>query len=216
MELQARPSPIVIHLEALFGTFIIILPSELPDKTFIATLVLATRYPRIWVWIGVVLAFALQTVIAVVAGGLLTLLPNAVVLGVTSLLFALGAIILFRGGLRSRAVAAAAADEERTEVLTRAKTVTHGWQALGIAFAVIFLAEWGDLSQILTAGLAARTANPFSVGLGSWLALATISAIAVLGGAWLQRTIPLWRVRLIAAVLLTGLALWTLWELVQS
>jgi len=206
----------VISFEALAGAFLIILPSELPDKTFIATLVLATRYPRFWVWLGVSLAFALQTVIAVVAGGLLTLLPQVLVLGITAALFAIGAFILLRGGLRSRAAAIAAADDERAEVLERTREVTHGWQAMGIAFAVIFLAEWGDLSQILTAGLAARTADPVSVGLGAWFALITISGAAVLAGSWLQQRVPLWRVRLVSAVLLSLLALWTLWELFQT
>jgi putative Ca2+/H+ antiporter (TMEM165/GDT1 family) len=203
----------VIQLDALASAFLIILPSELPDKTFIATLVLATRYSRLWVWVGVGLAFALQTTIAVLAGGLLTLLPQVLVLGITATLFVIGAFVLFRGGLRSRAVALAAADEERAEVLERTRAVTHGWQAVGIAFTIIFLAEWGDLSQILTAGLAARTADPLSVGIGAWLALLTISGAAVLAGGWLQQKVPLWRVRLVSGALLSALALWTVWEL---
>ena len=73
--------------------FLLILPAELPDKTFIATLVLSTRYSRIAVWLGVIVAFAVQTAIAVAAGGLLSLLPQRIVLGITFILFAAGAVL---------------------------------------------------------------------------------------------------------------------------
>jgi putative Ca2+/H+ antiporter (TMEM165/GDT1 family) len=204
---------VTVDWQAFFTTFLVILPSELPDKSFIATLVLATRYQRGWVWLGVSLAFAVQTTIAVVAGGLIGLLPQAAVLGAATALFAAGAIILFRGGLRSRTAAKSEADAEADEVRERTHTVTRSWQAAGVAFMVIFVAEWGDLTQLLTAGLVARTGDPISVGLGAWLALITISAAAVLVGGWLQSRVPLWRVRLISGFVLTGLAIWSGWEL---
>ncbi len=58
-----------------FGTIFLV---ELPDKTFIAALVLSTRYRPLAVWLGVGLAFAVQTLVAVTAGALATLLPDAV------------------------------------------------------------------------------------------------------------------------------------------
>ncbi|MEI6363909.1 MAG: TMEM165/GDT1 family protein, partial [Actinomycetes bacterium] len=61
----------MIDLVIVLTTFALIFPAELPDKTFIATLVLSTRYRHLWVWIGAVAAFGVQMVIAVVAGGLL-------------------------------------------------------------------------------------------------------------------------------------------------
>jgi putative Ca2+/H+ antiporter (TMEM165/GDT1 family) len=60
----------------------LIVPVELPDKTFVATLVLATRYRPLLVWIGVGLAFTVQTAVAVTAGGLLTRLPHRPVVAV--------------------------------------------------------------------------------------------------------------------------------------
>ena len=56
--------------------FALIFPVELPDKTFVASLVLATRYRPLPVWIGVSAAFFVQTVVAVTAGSLLSLLPS--------------------------------------------------------------------------------------------------------------------------------------------
>src|SRR2546423_9934414 len=81
---------------AAAATFGLILPAELPDKTMVATLVLATRY-RPWpVWVGVTAAFFVQSLVAVVAGGLLARLPHRPVLALTAVLFATGAFLLLR------------------------------------------------------------------------------------------------------------------------
>ena len=65
-----------IDLALAVTAFALIFPAELPDKTFIATLVLSTRFRQWPVWLGVSSAFAVQVVIAVTAGGLLALLPT--------------------------------------------------------------------------------------------------------------------------------------------
>ncbi|MSX38982.1 MAG: UPF0016 domain-containing protein, partial [Actinobacteria bacterium] len=91
-----------LDIVVVFATFAIIFPAELPDKSFIATLVLATRYRHRWVWLGASVAFGVQMVIAVAAGQVLSLLPRLLVLGATFVLFAIGAVILVRGGLRAR------------------------------------------------------------------------------------------------------------------
>ena len=84
------------------------------------------------------------------------------------------------------------------------------------SFVVLFTAEWGDLSQLLTAGLAARTGEPVSVGIGSWLSLILVAGIAVLAGRWLQQRVPIWRIRLVSGAILAALAVWTIVEFVQS
>lgn len=200
--------------------FLLIFPAELPDKTFIATLVLSTRYRRLAVWVGVALAFAVQSAIAVAAGGLLALLPQRLVLGVTCVLFAAGAILMLVSGLRARSAEAAqeASEEEEFEEAA-ARRAGESTSALRIAitsFIVLFTAEWGDLSQLLTAGLAARTGQPVSVFLGAWLALIVVAGIAVLVGGWLQQRVALWRIRLVSALVLAGLAAWTLVEFIQA
>ena len=200
--------------------FILIFPAELPDKTFIATLVLSTRYRRLAVWIGVAVAFAVQSAIAVAAGGLLSLLPQRLVLGVTFLLFAAGAVLMLVSGLRARSAELAEEEEEaeefEEEAARRAGGSTSTLRIAITSFIVLFTAEWGDLSQLLTAGLAARTGQPLSVFLGAWLALIIVAGIAVLIGGWLQKRVALWRIRLVSAAVLAALAAWTLVEFIQA
>jgi Ca2+/H+ antiporter, TMEM165/GDT1 family len=211
---------------AALSTFALILPAELPDKTFIATLVLATRFRRFPVWLGVASAFFVQTLIAVTLGGLLSLLPTRVVAAAAAVLFAIGAIVLFRGGLESRREAEA----ERAELLDEEAAAldeaaarmgadegrTSGWKIFATSFVVLFVAEWGDLSQLLTAGQAARTGEPLSVFLGAWTALVVVSGAAVLAGAWLQKRVPLQRVRFISAGILAVLTVVALVEVVRG
>lgn len=208
----------MIDVAVVATTFALILPAELPDKTFIATLVLATRFRHLWVWLGVAVAFLVQVTIAVLAGSLLTLLPERLVLGVTFVLFAAGAVVMFRGGLASRAAEQRAQQEEADEVAERAReqSATSPLRVFAISFVVLFTAEWGDLSQLLTAGLAARTGQPLSVFLGSWTALLVVSGLAVLAGSWLRTRVPIWRIRLVSGVILTALAAWTAYEFLTA
>ena len=164
--------------------FLLILPVELPDKTFIATLVLATRYKPLPVWIGVSSAFLVLTVVAVTLGGLIGHLPRTPVQIFAGLMFLAGGLILIRGAGKADAEEA----ETEHEFEAKAKAGIHGWQVVGTSFVVLFVAEWGDLSQLLTAGLVVKYQNPVSVGVGAFLALATVSALgAVLGRALLKR-----------------------------
>lgn len=208
-----------VDLAVIATTFALIFPAELPDKTFIATLVLATRFRHLWVWLGVSAAFAVQVTIAVVAGGFLALLPARLVLGVTAVLFIAGSVILVRGGLASRAAEREQEQDEAAEVEARVAasgTAVSAWRTFAVSFAVLFTAEWGDLSQLLTAGLAARTGQPLSVGIGSWTALIIVAGIAVLAGRWLQARVPIWRIRLVSGAILAALAVWTIVEFLQA
>ncbi len=208
----------MVDLAIVATTFLLILPAELPDKTFIATLVLATRFRHIWVWLGVATAFLVQVTIAVTAGGLLGLLPQRLVLAATALLFAVGAVIMIRGGLASRAAEQEAESEEADEIEQKVseREVTTPWRTFTVSFVILFTAEWGDLSQVLTAGMAARTGSPVSVLLGSWVALLVVSGAAVLVGSWLRTRLPIWRIRLVSGAVLTALALWTAYEFLQA
>jgi putative Ca2+/H+ antiporter (TMEM165/GDT1 family) len=211
---------VVLDLATVGLAFILIFPAELPDKTFIATLVLSTRYRRLAVWIGVALAFAVQSAIAVAAGGLLSLLPQRLVLGITFLLFAAGAVLMLVSGLRARSAEKAEegneAEEFEESAARHAGASTSTLRITITSFLVLFTAEWGDLSQLLTAGLAARTGEPFSVFLGAWVALILVAGIAVLIGGWLQKRVALWRIRLVSAAVLAALAAWTLVEFIQA
>jgi len=202
-------------------TFAVIFPAELPDKTFVATLVLSTRFRPWLVWVGVVLAFLVQTLVAVTAGGLLSLLPGRAVAAGTAVLFAIGSFVLLRS---ARHADRDGADEERelTERLDHTgtdvapsseagrptgQTARGALATVGTAFGVLFLAEWGDLSQLLTAGLAARYGDPLSVFVGAWLALACVAAIGVVVGRSLLRVVRPSTVRRVAGLLFATLVL---------
>ena len=189
---------------AALATFALILPAELPDKTLIATLVLATRY-RPWpVWVGVSAAFVVQSAVAVTAGGLLAQLPHRPVLAGTAALFAIGAILL---------VVQKEDPEEEADEVERTPPAEHSARRIAVvSFGVLFAAEWGDLSQLLTAGLAARYDAPVAVFIGSWVALALVAALAVLAGRSLLRVIPVMLVRRLAGGLFAVLALITALE----
>lgn len=184
--------------------FALIFPAELPDKTMVATLVLSTRFPAFPVWLGVTAGFAVQSLVAVVAGGLVSLLPSNAVHGVSAVLFALGAVLLLRSGGES------VEEEEREVEAEIGETQGPSFRrAVLTSFAVLFAAEWGDLSQIVTANFAAKYGDPAAVFIGAWLALATVAGIAVLGGRALLRVVPLEWVRRLAAVLFATMAVIT-------
>ncbi|TYP83793.1 TMEM165/GDT1 family protein [Blastococcus xanthinilyticus] len=174
----------------VLAAFVLVLPVELPDKTLFASLVLATRFPPLPVFVGVGTAFGLQVAIAVTAGSLLSLLPEALVTGVVALLFLVGAVILWRSARSGAEDGGEAADSrEQTSFL----------RAAAISFGVLFAAEWGDLSQLATAGLAARYEEPLSVFVGAWAALLVVSGLAVLLGKKLADRLPIAIIRRVAA-----------------
>jgi len=195
-----------VDLAAVALTFGAIFLVELPDKTFLATLVLATKYRPVLVWIGVGLAFAVQTTVAVALGHAASLLPEEVVRSVAVVMFLAGAVILVREGRGHQA-------DDGEEYGAQA-TPVHGWRAIGASFLVLFAAEWGDLSQLLTLSLVARYEAPFSVFVGALAALLTVSALAVLVGRSLLRWIPIHLLHYLGAAVCLVLATLTTIELV--
>ena len=198
-----------MSIHALLQAFLTVFPAELPDKTMIATVVLVTRFRRpLWVWVGAVAAFAIHVVVAVVAGSALGLLPDVVVGLVVAALFLTGSVLLFRAG---RAAAAEDPEEEAAEALVQA---TVRATVMG-SFGLIILAEWGDLTQLATASLAASSGAPVATAIGAWLALASVAAIAAAFGRQLVERVPLHKVNYIGAAGFAALAVWTLVELVR-
>jgi Ca2+/H+ antiporter, TMEM165/GDT1 family len=180
-------------LAAAVLAFVVVLVVELPDKTLVASLVLSTRYRPRPVLLGVSAAFAVQCLIAVTAGGLLHLLPHRAVEGAVAALFAIGAALLLREGFSEPEHVDVAAETARAEA--------PFWRIVLTSFGVIFAAEWGDASQLATAALAARLGNPVAVGLGSWVALSVVAAVAVVAGRVIIKRIPVRTVHRVAGVL---------------
>jgi Ca2+/H+ antiporter, TMEM165/GDT1 family len=183
-------------------SFATVFPAELADKSLIATVVLTTRFGRpLLTWMGASAAFAMHVIIAVTAGQLLGQLDQRIISVVVIGLFVVGAIVLWRS--------AGETDDEQARELEPATR----WTVFASSFAVLGLAEWGDLTQLATAGLVARTGAPVSIGLGAFSALTAIAAGAAIGGRALSRLIPIAVLRKGAAVIFFGLAVWTVIEL---
>ncbi|WP_326583150.1 TMEM165/GDT1 family protein [Streptomyces sp. NBC_00481] len=185
--------------------FGVVFLAELPDKTALAGLVLGTRYRASYVFAGVAAAFAVHVTLAVAAGSVLTLLPQQVVHALTGVLFLGGAAVL----LRTKGGAEGDAEVRRPENQSF-------WKVSGAGFMLILVAEFGDLTQIMTANLAARYDDPLSVGLGAVLALWVVAGLGIVGGKALMKRVPLKLITQVAAVLMVGLGVWSLWEAVAG
>jgi putative Ca2+/H+ antiporter (TMEM165/GDT1 family) len=180
--------------------FVVILLVELPDKTLVASLVLSTRYRPRPVLVGVAIAFAVQCIIAAAAGGIITLLPRRGVEAAVAVMFGLGAFLLIKESLDP--------DDDDVE-LAEARENAPFWRIVATSFGVLFAAEWGDASQIATAGLVARhggIVHAVASAVGAWVALVAVAALAVVAGKLVVRKVPLHLVHRIAGVLFAGFA----------
>ena len=192
----------------VFGAIFVV---ELPDKTFIAALVLSTRYKPFAVWMGVGLAFLVQTLIAVIAGHLATFLPDNLIKIVALVIFLVGGILL----IRSAPGADAEEKEQEEEYAAKAVESRTGLRAVTTSFLVLFAAEWGDLSQLLTISMIAKYGHPLSVFVGAWTALLAVSGLAVLSGRVLLRYVKLSVVHYIGGGVCLLLAVVTAVELLR-
>ncbi|MFG2811937.1 TMEM165/GDT1 family protein [Streptomyces sp. NPDC004673] len=183
--------------------FGVIFLAELPDKTALAGLVLGARYRASYVFVGVAAAFLVHVVLAVAAGSVLTLLPQQIVHALTGVLFLGGAAVL----LLKR-------DEGEEEIKKPADQ--SFWKVAGTGFMLILVAEFGDLTQIMTANLAARYDDPLSVGLGAVLGLWAVAGLGIVGGKALMKRVPLRLITQIAALLMVGLGVWSLYEAIAG
>ena len=187
----------------LVTVFAVTFVAELPDKSLFASLVLGARYRPAHVWLGVAAAFAVHVVLAVVAGGLLTLAPKSVIDFVTGGLFLGGAIWMLRS-------AKADENEPGPDAARLGAPAPSFLRVFATSFAVVFIGEWGDVTQITTANFVARYNNPLIVGVAAMAALWTVSALAVFGGAKLLERVPVRWVRLVGAAALASLGIYSL------
>jgi putative Ca2+/H+ antiporter (TMEM165/GDT1 family) len=187
-----------MELSVVAVTFGLIFVAELPDKTMIATIVLASRHRPLPVWIGAAGAMLFNSALAVGAGRLLELLPHRAVEAVVAGLFLAGSLYLL---LTSEAAAETVGEKEAARGLSDRRVALT-------AFGVIIVAELGDLTQILTANLAAHYHQPWSVFVGASAALISVMAIGVIGGRALLRVLPLGVIRKAAGALLAGFAVY--------
>ncbi|MDJ1130656.1 TMEM165/GDT1 family protein [Streptomyces iconiensis] len=173
---------------------------ELPDKTALAGLMLGARYRASYVFAGVAAAFLLHVALAVAVGSALALLPHRLVQGIVGVLFliAAGSLLIKKDqGVPGRSLEPA--DQSF-------------WKVAGNGFTLILVAEFGDLTQIMTANLAARYDDPLSVGIGAVVALWSVAALSIFGSRALTKRLPVHAVTRVAALLMLALAAFSLYE----
>lgn len=183
--------------------FGVVFLAELPDKTALAGLMLGTRYRASYVFVGVAAAFAVHVTLAIAAGSVLGLLPHRLVQAIVGVLFLAGAAVLL---LKK--------DDGEEEI--RKPADQSFWKVSGAGFMLILVAEFGDLTQIMTANLAARYDDPLSVGVGAVLALWAVAGLGIVGGRTLMRYVPLRLITKVAALVMLALAGFSLYEAVAS
>ena len=183
-----------MDLAIIVAVFPIIFIGELPDKSMFASLVMAARGRPFSVWLGAASAFFIHVAIAVTIGvAVFNVLPRRVLDFVVALMFGVSAYLAF----------AAARPTPHAEPVE----VPDAGRVVATAFGVIFLAEWGDLTQVLTANLSARYHAPLSVAVGATLALWAVSGLAVIGGHGLLSRLPVRPLRLVTGSVLAVLSL---------
>ncbi|HSZ35473.1 MAG TPA: TMEM165/GDT1 family protein [Acidimicrobiales bacterium] len=194
-----------MQLDVVFAVLPIVFLGELPDKTMFASLVLSTRGRPATVWLGAAAAFTVHVVIAVTVGvALFHLLPHRALQAIVAAMFFTGGVLALREARKER-------DEE---ALVEREVASHQRVAV-TAFVVIFVAEWGDLTQIITANLAAHYHDALSVAVGALLALWAVAALAVTAGQSVLRFVNIATIRVVTAVVLFGLTGWAVWEAVR-
>ena len=181
----------------VFGT---VFGAELPDNSGLASLVLGTRYRPGGVFAGAAAAFAAHVLLAVTCGSVLALLPHTIVQIAVAVVFLAGAVLVLR-----------ADNEDDDEARLRAGAAGF-WAVAATSFGVIALAELGDLSDIMIVNLAARYHDPVAVGIGSVLALWSVTALAITGGRGLLRILPMQWIARLAALVMVVMAGFTLAE----
>jgi len=197
-----------VNIDVVATVFVVILLSELPDKSMIATLVMGSRSDPLFVWIGSSGAFLVHTVAAVLAGRLLLFLPHTVLQAIVSALFLGGALYLLL--VPEKAVIDQGEKEAESERATGARL-----KVMATAFGVILIGELGDITQLMTVNLVAKYDDVFSVGVGAGLAFVADAALGAFTGRALLRIVPVRRIRLAGGLVFLGFAAVTLYNLVS-
>jgi putative Ca2+/H+ antiporter (TMEM165/GDT1 family) len=191
-----------VNFAVIGAVFAIIFAGELPDKTMVASLVMSTRGRPFEVWLGAAGAFVAHVVIATTLGTVVfhLLAPQAVD-AIVAVIFLAGAGLVTAEAIRER--------RRKEDPAPPPVPSPRPGRTAAASFAVIFAAEWGDLTQLLTANLAAHYHAPLSVATGAILALWAAAAIAVTGGRWLSRVSDPFLIRVVIAALLAGFGIYT-------
>ena len=191
-----------MNWQLFMATFSLVFISEIPDKTAFAALLMAGEGGFLFLFSGIALAFLIQTFIAVWIGGYIGLLPVMIVKIGTAILFLVFSYLSWRRSHDGE-------EPPEPETPTRRSSIKIFLKA----FMVIFAAEWGDLTQLTTASLAAKYQDRISVFSGALLALWSVTILALILGKKLQQIL---RPSLFHAISSASLALVGLYFLFEA
>lgn len=186
-----------MNILPLLSTWGLVFVAELPGKTTLALLLFSAHRRAGPILLGAFSAFAIHGVIAVSVGGALGKLPPQVLAWATALLFlAFGLILLLR-------------KSEEAGGGPRPAPTHHLFAA---TFGLVFIAQWGDASQVATIALAAHWRDPWQVYIGATLALWAVAALAVQVGRTIGPRLPRRGLRLAAGILFCAFGVLTLFR----
>lgn len=178
-------------LSSAGATYLLIALAEFGDKSQLVCMTLAARHRGLPVVVGAIAAFSVLNLLAVLFGAAVAAwLPEWLVTAAVALLFAWFGIAALRF------------EEEDDEEIS--EKPGHG--IFATTFLMIFLAEFGDKTQIAVAGMGS-TANATATWAGATLALATTSLLGVYAGRRLLNKLPLHWIHRVSGVFFLLLAL---------
>lgn len=212
-------------LEAFTAALSLITASEIGDKTFFMAVILASRYPRKPVFMGVVTALAAMTILSVWIGQLIVLLPKLFsqylppslsflnqisIERVAALLFLIFGIKLLYSARKMSAQTDIEVMNEAEEAIEdgerKFKQRNTTWKIFIESCVLTFIAEWGDRTQFATITLAASK-DSIGVMLGGILGHTICALIAVIGGRAIASHISERTITIIGGVLFILLAI---------
>ena len=189
------------HLFA--STFGLIFLAELPDKTAVATVLMATTLNPYALFIGVALAFVVQSLVAVPFGSLCACVPPHWIKGAAGILFVVFAWMMWKREI----------EEEEKE--SKEEHHKNFMKTIWSSFLVIFIAEWGDLTQLATATLTAQYQQAFTIFTAATLALWSTTALAIVIGNRAKHLINPRLLQKVGAVAFVLVGIYMLWDASQ-
>lgn len=210
----------VAGMKKAFGAaFLMMLVSEIGDKTFFIAAIMAMRHSRLTVFLGAIGALAVMTFLSAYAGTVATFIPKIYThYAVTALFIIFGAKMLKEGLEMSDDEGAEELEEVTTELKKKDEEMDSeaGFSRIFTqAFTMTFFAEWGDRSQIATIALGTNQ-NPLAVSIGAILGHSVCTCMAVMGGRLVAQQISVRTVTIIGAVVFIGFGMANLLLTVES
>lgn len=191
-----------MHYSLVASTFVIMFLAELPDKSMISSIIMGSRLAPTRVFIGAATAFLIQVIISVTIGGLVARAPRRPLDLVIGLLFLAGAGLVIKD-MTTRAT-------EKEQALAKGASQEDSVPQVLLAFAITFVGEFGDLTQIATANIAAKTAAPIPVGIGSFLGIMASTSLGIFFGSKALSKVPIKAVQTASVLILASLGIFTL------